>query len=233
MFDSARFLDALSEFCSRLLLPYDSESVLGDLTAKLTEVLELAGAGVVLARDGRLEPAASSGPRVAALQQVQSLHQSGPGVEAFRTGVVVTVADLSEHGRSWPRYSSAAVRSGMPSVVGIPMRLHAEELGAVNLYGRDRRAWPERDVSAAVVMTKLTACCLVNASRYRQQEQLSHQLQQALASRVVIEQAKGMIAGAHGVDVDEAFQRIRRHARAHNATVAAVSDAIVRVGLRI
>ena len=106
-------------------------------------------------------------------------------------------------------------------------------VGAVDLYVVGHRAWPAEDLEAAVVLADMITAYLINASKIRQQEQLTEQLQSALESRTVIEQAKGVIAARNGVSVDDAFDRIRRHARTHHVTVRAVSDAIVNLGLQV
>ena len=93
--------------------------------------------------------------------------------------------------------------------------------------------WPEDDIAAAVVMADMATSYLINASQMRQQDQLNEQLQGALESRAIIEQAKGIVAHGHDTTVDEAFKRIRTHARAHNVTVRSVAEAIVRLGMQI
>ena len=105
--------------------------------------------------------------------------------------------------------------------------------GAVNLYSSRPRHWTADDLEVAQVLADMVTAFLVNASKLRQQEQLTEQLQQALDSRTVIEQAKGVVAERKRIGVDEAFEQIRRHARTHHVTVRAVSEAIVGLGLRL
>jgi len=118
-------------------------------------------------------------------------------------------------------------------VAGIPMRLADKVIGSLNLYSTEPREWSDEDIAVAAVLADVATSYLVNASKLRQHEQLSEQLQHALESRVVIEQAKGITAQQQGITVDQAYQRMRRHARSHNASLRAVAEAIVGVGLQV
>jgi len=234
MYDHSLFLRTVSEFSGRLLTPYDVDAVLKDLMARLGEVFDLAGAGVALVgADGELRSAAGFPAGVDTLEQIQNAEQAGPCVEAFRTGEVLAISDLDQHSDRWPAYCEAARSLGLGAAVGIPLRLLGQSIGAVDLYATGRRSWPEEDLEAAVVLADMVTAYLINASKLRQQEQLTEQLQTALESRTVIEQAKGVIAARHGVSIDEAFELIRRHARSRQVTVRGVADAIVTMGLEI
>jgi GAF domain-containing protein len=233
MYDESLLLRTVSELSGRLLTPHDLDAALEDLVARLAEVFDLDGAGMALAEAGDLRRTVCFPAAVESLEQIQDAEQAGPGVEAFRTGEVLAIPDLEEYADRWPSYCKAARVRGLGSVVGIPLRLMDQSVGAVGLYASGRRSWPAEDLEAAVVLADLVTACLINASRVRQQEQLIEQLQGALESRTVIEQAKGVVAATHEVSIDEAFELIRRHARSHQATVRAVSDAIVSNGLEI
>ncbi|GAB3793971.1 GAF and ANTAR domain-containing protein [Nocardioides ungokensis] len=233
MYDHSLLLRTVSELSGRLLTPHDVDAVPEHVVARLVEVFDLAGAGMALAEAGDLKSTAGCPDVVDALEQIQVAEQTGPCVQAFRTGEVLAIPDLEEYADRWPSYCEAARVRGLGSAVGIPLRLMDQSVGAVGLYGSGRRSWPPEDLEAAVVLADLVTACLVNASKVRQQEQLTEQLQGALESRTVIEQAKGVVAATHEVSIDEAFELIRRHARSHRATVRAVSDAIVSMGLEV
>ncbi len=121
----------------------------------------------------------------------------------------------------------------MVAVAGIPMELDGLRLGALNIYDSSPREWAEEDLAAARVFADMATSYLLNSSERERAQRIQAQLQEALASRVVIEQAKGMVAATYGISVDAAFERLRRHARNHNATVRNVSEAVVQLGLRI
>jgi len=113
------------------------------------------------------------------------------------------------------------------------MRLDDQIIGALNLYSTEPRHWSDEAIAVAAVMADVATSYVVNAAQLRQQEQLSEQLQEALVSRVVIEQAKGITAHQCTLTVDQAYQRMRRHARNTNASLRKVAEAIVTVGLKV
>jgi GAF domain-containing protein len=231
--DQSLLLQTLSRFAQALPLSYDLEAMLSDLTDSVVAVLGLTGSGVTLAQNERLVFVSAAGEGLAELERTQEEFQAGPCVDAFTTGEVVTVTDLATISARWPEYSVVAGRLGISSVAGIPMKLADESFGALNLYAADPHIWREDDLHGARVLADVATSYLVNGSKVRQLEQLTEQLQHALESRVIIEQAKGVVANRDGVSVDEAFNRIRRHARRHNATVRTVAEAIVNVGLQV
>jgi GAF domain-containing protein len=126
-----------------------------------------------------------------------------------------------------------ATTVGIAGVAGIPMSLADEIIGALNLYSCEPRQWSDGDIAVAGVLADVGTSYVVNASKLRQQEQLSEQLQEALESRVIIEQAKGITAQQNSVTVDHAYQLMRRHARNNNASLRLVAEAIVAVGLHV
>ncbi len=231
MYDHSLFLKTLSEFTGTLLTPYDLDTVLGDLAERLTEVLALAGAAVNLATGDRLQLVTAVPPQIAELEQTQYEHLSGPCLDAYRSGRVVAIPDLNLVTERWPEFCGVGRRLGMSAVVGVPMRLQGQTIGALSVYGNDPRPWPAQDLAAAVVMADMATGFLINASKLHQQEQLTEQLKRALQSRVIIEQAKGMIASSRGVSVEDAFGRLRHHARSHNESIRAVAEAVVHAGL--
>lgn len=232
MHDTTRLLHTMSEFTRTLVADHDVDTALGDLSARLVDVLRLAGAGVTLARSGRLRFGAASPAPLGQLEHVQCQRQAGPSVLALRTGQVVAVADLAEQTDQWPDYCPAAKELGLIAVAAIPMRREDRTVGVVTLYADHRTDWTN-DLAAAEVLTAMATVYLINASTLHHQHQLNAKMRSALDSRLTIEQAKGVIACAHGIGVDDAFERIRRHARSHNVTVRAVADAIVDLGLRL
>jgi GAF domain-containing protein len=132
-------------------------------------------------------------------------------------GTPVTVPDLREVVTRWPEYAATAARHGIRAAAGIPLKLEDTTIGALDLYAREVRDWPAEDVAAAQVLADMATSYLVNVSKLEQHRQLNEQLEQALQSRIVIEQAKGITANAGAVSVDSAFGLIRRHARSQNA----------------
>lgn len=233
MYDHQLYVKTLSEFARVLLSPYEVHTALVELTDRVTEVLGLAGSGVGLVRDDRLEFDTACGAAIAEVERTQERAQAGPCVTAFKTRQVIAITDLTTQHDRWPDYCAAASRAGITAVASLPMRVRRQAVGALNLYANVARDWPQEDLDAAEVMADMATVYLINASRDRQQTELNQQLQHALDSRVVIEQAKGVLVAKRRISPDQAFERIRRHARNHNATVAAVADAVVRLGLDV
>jgi GAF domain-containing protein len=233
VYDQRLFLQTLSRFAVVLPAHYDLEVVLNELTESVTAVLGLVGSGVTLAEEGELRFVTAVGEASGELERRQEEQQAGPCRDAFESGRVVRVTDVRLESDRWPEFSATATQVGVAGVAGIPMRLADEMIGAVNLYSPEPREWSDEDVAVARVLADVATSYVVNASKLHQQEQLSEQLQQALESRVVIEQAKGITAYLHTVSVDQAYELMRRHARNNNASLRVVAEAIVAVGLQV
>jgi GAF domain-containing protein len=233
MYDHQLFLKTLSEFSGALRDPHDSHRVLSALADRVSQVLDLAGSGVSLARVGRLELDAANGSDVAEIERTQERTQRGPCVTAFRTEQAVAVPILTRERERWPGYCSVAARAGIDAVASIPMRLGEETLGVLNLYARGSRDWSEEDLAVATAMADLATAYLINAAEHDKQVELNRELQDALDSRVIIEQAKGALAARHQITPDAAFERLRGHARRHRAELRSVAEAVVNKSLEI
>ena len=233
MYDQSLFLQTLSRFARVLPAQYDLELALVELTESVAAVLDLVGSGVTMAEEGQLRFVTAVSQASGELERIQEEQQAGPCQDAYDTGDAVWVPDVRVETTRWPEFAAAATRLGVAGVAGIPMRLSNQIIGALNLYSSTPRVWSEEDLAAATVLADVATSYVINASKMRQQQQLSEQLQQALESRVVIEQAKGITAHQHSVTVDEAFHLMRGHARNNNASIRAVAQAIVAVGLQV
>ena len=160
------------------------------------------------------------------LFQVQN--DEGPCLDAFRTGVPVTNAELEDADARWPLFAPRAVAAGFRSVHAFPLRLRAEVIGALNVFGTESgTGFDAADVQIVQALADVAAIGLLQERAIGRAEALTEQLQGALNSRVVIEQAKGAIAQARGVTVDEAFELLRGYARRKNRRVGEVALAII------
>ncbi len=233
MYDRPLFLRTLSRFAVVLPAHYDLESALSELTESVTQVLGLSGSGVTMAEEGRLRFITAVSEASEELERNQEEQQAGPCRDAYDTGEVVRITDMRLESTRWPELSATATRLNIAGVAGIPMRLADQVIGALNLHAPQPREWSDEDMAVAAVLADVATSYVVNASNLRQQEQLSEQLQQALESRIVIEQAKGITSQQHAITIDEAYHLIRGHARSNNASLRTVSEAIVAVGLRV
>jgi GAF domain-containing protein len=235
MYDQSLLLKTLSRFAVVLPARYDLHETLRELTESVTAVLGLCGTWVTMADAGQLRLLAGVSQAAGELGRDHTqLHPFAcPCRDAYTTGEVVRVTDVREESARWPEFSASAARLPIAGVAAIPMRLADQLIGSLNLYSADPREWSDQDIGVAGMLADVATSYMVNASKLRQQEQLSEQLQQALESRVVIEQAKGITAQQNSITIDEAYERIRRHARTNNASLRAVAEAIVSVGLRV
>jgi GAF domain-containing protein len=233
MYDQPLFLRTLSRFAVVLPAHYDLEAALSELTESVTAVLGLSGSGVTMAEEGRLRFVTAVSQASGELEHNQEQEQAGPCRDAYDTGEVVRVTDVRLESARWPEFAATATRLKVAGVAGIPMRLADQVIGALNLYAPQPREWSDEDIAVAAVLADVATSYVVNASKLHQQQQLSEQLQQALESRIVIEQAKGITAQQNSVTIDQAYHLMRGHARNNNASLRAVAEAIVAVGLRV
>jgi len=234
LYDQPLFMKTLSRFSVVLPEHYNLDAeALSELTKSVTAVLGLGGSGVTMAEKGQLHFVTAVSQDSKELEQSQEEHQEGPCRDAYETGEVVRVTDVRQESARWPEYSATAARLGLAGVAGIPMRLDDEIIGALNIYSSAPRQWSDEDIAVAVVLADVATSYVLNASKLHDQEQLSEQLQKALESRVVIEQAKGITAQKKSVTIDHAYQLMRGHARKNHASLRMVAEAIVDVGLRV
>ena len=232
MADQKLLMQTLSEFAATLVQGLAISDVLHDLAERATAVLGADSAGVSLQHAGQLRFATALDERSSHLERVQEGEQAGPCVDAWRSGKAVAVASLDETDRGWGGYGKAAREAGIAAIAGIPMRLDGQQIGTLNIYSTIRRDWSEEDLDAARVLADMATSYVINASKLARQRRISEQLREALDSRVIIEQAKGVLAAERGISIDEAFQRLRRHARNHRAPLRTVAEAVVHLGLR-
>jgi GAF domain-containing protein len=164
---------------------------------------------------------------VAELFQIQN--DEGPCVDCFRSGQAITIADISANdvAKQWPRFSPAALRMGFAGVHAIPMRLRDQVIGTLNLFRRAPDGLDQPVARAARALVDVATIGILQERAVRQQELVAVQLQAALHSRVMIEQAKGVLAERHHVTPDQAFLILRRYARNHNRPLTALAGDVI------
>lgn len=224
---------ALSAFARTLAQGYEITDVLYDLTERVVEVIPVPAAGVSLLEGGTLRHAISVNDIAAGIEAAQEHAQQGPCVDACRANETVTVPDLRADSGRWPEMGRAALAAGVIAVAGIPFSDGRQTLGALNLYDTQPRQWSNADLERARVLADMATSYVVNASQLQKERRTNAHLREALENTKVIEQAKGIIAAHHGSSVTQAFNRLRTHARSHNATIRGVADAVVNLDLRL
>ncbi|GIF01318.1 GAF and ANTAR domain-containing protein [Paractinoplanes rishiriensis] len=217
------------EVADTLVDDFDLIEFLHMLTDRTASLVGAAAVGLVLAdKDGRLEFMAGSDENVKLLELFQLQTNEGPCLEAFRTGQPVINVNLGEAATRWPRFAPHATASGFQSVHAFPMRLRHQSIGALNVFGDTLGGdFTAPDVPIVQALADVAAIALLQERAIHRGEVLTEQLQGALNSRIVIEQAKGAVAQAHEIDVDEAFTRIRNYARNNNRKLTDVVHAII------
>ncbi|MEV6970353.1 GAF and ANTAR domain-containing protein [Hamadaea sp. NPDC051192] len=216
------------EVADTLVDEFDLIEFLQLLAGRTADLLDASPVGLLLAdQHGRLEFMAASEESVKLLELFQVQNQEGPCLEAYRSGTPVINVDLERATDRWPQFAPRAVQAGFQSVHAFPLRLRAERIGAMNVFSSDvggRLA--DSDVEIVQALADVAAIGLLQERAIRRGELLTEQLQGALNSRIVIEQAKGVIAQARGVSVDEAFALIRSFSRSHNLRLSDLARTI-------
>ena len=227
MVNHAALVQAVADYAQALLTDFDIGTVLYRLTDHVTAVLGADGAGVSLADDSpNLAFVAATDGTVAAVEQEQIAQGEGPCHEAYRTGELVVVADLEQEHR-WPAYASAAIEHGARSVLAVPMPVTERRIGALNVYRHAPHDWHDDEMEVARALADMASGYVLNAGRLDEARTLGQQLQHALGSRIIVEQAKGILAERNQISTAEAFERLRKHARSTNTRVHDLSRQIV------
>jgi GAF domain-containing protein len=216
------------ELADTLVEEFDPVDFLQVLADRCVELLDADAAGLMLAdQRGDLRLVASTTERARLVEQAQLDVQEGPCLDCFTTGAPQANIDLTAAFDRWPRFCRAAADAGFGGTHALPMRLRGQVIGALNLFTDTPRALSEEHVAIGQAMADVATIGLLHERNLHDQTVLSEQLQAALNSRVLIEQAKGVLAAHSGLSVAEAFTRMRTHARRHGATLTAVAGAVV------
>jgi len=223
-----RLAEVFVEMADTLVDDFDLIEFLQMVTQRTVELINVSAVGLLLAdHHGKLQFTAASNEASRLLELFQLQNQEGPCLDAFRTRLPVVNADLREAAGQWPLFAPRAAGSGFRSVHAIPLRLRGEVIGALNLFGADVGMLQPEDVAIVQALADVATIGLLQERIIHRGEVLAEQLQGALTSRVVIEQAKGALARIHGVDVDRAFGLLRGYARSHNRRLSELAHAVV------
>lgn len=218
----------LVELADTLVADFDVVELLTVLTDGCVDVLDVAAAGLMLvAPDGDLRVMASSSEAIRVLELFEIQAREGPCLDCYRTGQPVLGAELSTALERWPAFAPEALAAGFRSVHALPMRLRGTVIGALNVFHVDSGGMRRADVAAAQAMADVATIAILQHRAMSEAQVVNEQLNHALNSRVVIEQAKGMLAERLGIEIDQAFARLRHHARTHNLHLVDVARDIV------
>jgi GAF domain-containing protein len=212
---------------------YDIIDLLDRLVGYSVELLAAEAAGILLADSQRiLRVVASSQEDAEVMELLQLQAAQGPCLECFSTGAPVSVSDLAEAGGRWPVFVAAVAKRGAyRSVHALPLRLRGEAIGTMNLFHRQPGALPDADLALGQALADVATIGILSERAIRRGEALTEQLQAALNSRVIVEQAKGVLAQRGHLSMDAAFDRLRGYARNHNARLSEVARKVVETDL--
>ena len=219
--------DVFVEMADTLVDDFDVIDFLHVLAERCVQLLGVSAAGLLLTdQQGALQVVAASSERTRLLELFQLQADQGPCVDCFRTGQPVSVTDLPSAGR-WPRFTAAAADVGFAAVHALPMRLRKEVIGALNLFDTNPGALDADKIRIGQAVADVATIGLLQQRAIHRRDLVTEQLQTALNSRVLIEQAKGVLAERLHVDVAEAFTILRGGARRHNRRLSDLAQAIV------
>lgn len=224
----AMLVRTLVELADTLVADYDVVEILTLLTDRCVDVLDVGAAGLMLVTpDGDLRVMASSSETMRVLELFELQAQEGPCLDCYRTGLPVAKSDLSSPDGRWPRFVTEARGAGFESVHALPMRLRGAIVGALNLFYVEAGEMREADIVAARALADIATIAILQHRAALEAQVLNDQLNHALNSRIVIEQAKGIVAERQGLNMEQAFAALRGHARGHNQRLAEVAQQVI------
>jgi GAF domain-containing protein len=223
---------ALAQLADLRTSPVGLEAALQRIVETADALFQVDGTALMLVdRDQVLRNLAASHQRAALLEELQAEHGEGPCVDAYDDKQTVQADDLGREER-WSAFSPAAARRGLVAVLASPIPYSTEAVGVVAVFASAPHAWDQAEQEAIVAFTDLAAMLILNAMEASEQGRVAVELQGALDSRVVIEQAKGVLVGRHGLSPREAFERLRGFARDQRRPLTEVAKAVVAAAQR-
>ena len=224
----------LVELADNLVDDFDVVDLLTTLSDRCVEVLDVSAAGIMLvAPDGELRVMCSSDETMRVVELFELQSQEGPCLECYRTGVPVGSADLASDQARWPHFSPVARAAGFRSAEAVPMRLRSQIVGALNLFHNEPGLLNAEDTAIAQALADIATIAILQHNTALEARVVNGQLTVALNSRIIIEQAKGVIAERNQVDVVEAFDLLRSRARSTNRRLAEIAGQVVVGTLRL
>jgi GAF domain-containing protein len=216
------------ELADTLVDDFDVVDLLTLLTDRCVEILDVSAGGLMLAApEGDLRVVASSSEAMRLLELYELQAQDGPCLDCYRSGEPVLNASLATIDSRWPRFAPVALEAGFHSVHALPMRLRGVTIGALNLFRADPGTLGQADVLAAQALADVATIAVLQHRAHLQTQVVNEQLNHALNSRIVVEQAKGILAERSRLDMEQAFSRLRSHARRHNRRLADVAQSVI------
>ncbi len=227
----ADYPDHLSEGIAELSRLLVNEEALDDTLQRVADLAcrTVCGAdvaGVTLLRDGRPTTAVFTDRTSPDIDAAQYETGSGPCLDAFRHQRVFRI-DSTADDDVWPEFSHAAAEHGMRSTISLPLGVRGNGIGALNLYSREPAAFCDDAEHVGMLFAAQASVALANAQLYDSTYRMTQQLQEALISRAVIDQAKGMLMQEYGIGGEEAFERLRKQSQQQNTKLRELAQEMV------
>jgi GAF domain-containing protein len=228
MIATDRLAEVFVEVADTLVDEFDLIEFLQRLAAHTSDLFDARAAGLLLAdHRGRLQLMAASDERSEMLELFQVQAREGPCQDCYTQGTAVINADLTQAGDRWPTFAPRAVAAGYRSVHAFPLRLRNQTLGALNVFGTDTGRMDATDIRIVQALADVATIGLLQQRAIQHGNDLTDQLQGALNTRIVIEQAKGMVAQARGITPDQAFDMLRRYCRRNSLGLTDVANRVI------
>ncbi len=229
-----RVRDAFVEMADTLVADFDVIDFLDTLARRAVDLLGVTACGLLLVdHHGSLNLVAASTEQARLLELFQLQNAEGPCLDCFHSGQPVQCPGLAGAVGRWSQFAPAARAHGFAAVHALPMRLRDETIGALNLFSATAVPLDAEAVALGQALADVATIGILHERAVRRREVVSEQLQAALNSRVLIEQAKGVLAERLHISVDQAFAEMRTYARHHNHRLRDVAEAVVTHGLEI
>ena len=223
-----RLARTLVELADTLVDDFDVVDLMSLLVERSVELLDAAAAGLVLADShGTLRLMASTSEAMDLIELFQVQNDEGPCFDCYRSGQPVIEENLSGATGRWPQFAPFAIDCGYFAAHALPMRLRRQVIGALNLFRTEPGTLDKADVSAGQALADLATIALLQARETHDTHAVVDQLQHALQNRILIEQAKGVLAERAGIGMDAAFTRLRAYARARQLKLARVAEDVI------
>jgi GAF domain-containing protein len=223
-----RLAEIFVELADTLVDEFDALDFLHTLTDRSVELLGADAAGVILSdQHGHLQVVASTSNSAKDLELFELQSDAGPCLDCFNTGRVVANVEAADARGRWPEFTAAFLEAGYQSAHAVPLRLRSEVIGAMNLFCVDATTLGDRDLALAQALADVATIGLLQERAVHESDLIAEQLQTALNSRVLIEQAKGVILALTNTSVDEAFGLMRGHSRRNRIPLREVAAEVI------
>ena len=184
------------------------------------------GVSITLKKKSTPYTAVATAPAIQAIDEREYAVDEGPCITALETGELQVLADTATETR-WPKFTQVCREEGIGSSLGIPLKVEDEVYGAMNLYAVEADAFDDTAIEAASLLGEQAGVALANRRTYSEASDKVRQLQEALETRIVIEQAKGVLMATEGIDADAAFERLKGRSQRSNRKLRLVAEEIV------